>query len=190
MRQQTASTFHRLGSIAAAAVMVGWLVGCPSGGTGAAGSPQWPHASKLATQPLPGNTSWTGVYFINTGGSRGTMHLFATGVDSKVHGCWIAEDKHAKATFVGTEKDNVVMLDWTEKRVGFAGAPVHVTGYFVMSPDPDLGKDKIKGEYGADVSSDSGSLWEGIRLLRQEPKEGGCNIEEGEAIPTETKPLE
>jgi len=164
--------------------------GCPSGGggSGGAGSPQWPNGSKKATSPLPGTVSWTGVYFINTPGTRGTMHLFA-GADDKMHGCWMAEDKHAKATFTGTIKDNLALFDWTEKKIGFAGAPARITAYLLMDPDAE-GKHKVHGEYGNDLSNDSGSQWEGIRQKNAEPKEDGCKIEEGETIPTETKPLE
>lgn len=170
--------------------LAAFLAGCPSGGKGGvAGEPQWPISSKIATTPLPGTVSWTGVYFINTPGTRGTMHLFE-GNEGKVHGCWLAEDKHAKATFVGESKDNLVKLDWTEKRIGFAGAPVHLTAYFVMTPDVEGGKHLIKGEYGNDISSDGGSPWEGIRQKNAEPKEDGCKLDEGETVPVETKPLE
>ena len=181
---------RRFASGSAAALVAVAVMGCPSGGgSGAAGSAKWPKASSISATPLPPGVNWQGVWFINTAGSRGTMHLFTEG-DDKVHGCWLAEDKHSRATFVGSYHDNIVMLDWTEKRVGFAGAPVHVTGYFVMKPDPELGKDTINGEYGNDVSNDSGSPWQGIRLKNQDPKPDGCNIEEGEAVPVETKPLE
>lgn len=162
------------------------LAGCPSGG--GSGSPQWPNASKISTQPLPSNASWQGVWFISTPGSRGTMHLF-TQSDDKLHGCWIAEDKHARATFTGTYKDNVAMFDWTQKRVGFAGAPEHVTAYLVMTPDPD-GRHKVKGEYGVDVSNDGGNNWEGIKQKNADPKEDGCKLDEGDTLPSETKPLE
>jgi hypothetical protein len=165
------------------------LGGCPSGGGAGNGSPAWPKASSLQTTALPGTVSWTGVYFINTPGSRGTMHLM-TGGDNRVHGCWLAEDKHARATFTGTEKDNLVMLDWTEQRIGFAGAPTRMTAYLILTPDNETGTNTIKGEYGADLSNDSGSAWEGILLKNQDPKEDGCKIEEGESMPVETKPLE
>lgn len=166
------------------------LLACPSGGAGSGnGSPAWPKASTLQTTPLPGSVSWTGVYFINTPGSRGTMHLLEGG-DNRVHGCWLAEDKHARATFTGTEKDNLVMLDWTEQRIGFAGAPTRMTAYLLLTPDTETGKNTIKGEYGGDLSNDSGSPWEGILLKNQDPKENGCQIEEGESMPVETKPLE
>jgi hypothetical protein len=117
------------------------------------------------------------------------MHLFESG-DNRVHGCWIAEDKHSRATFTGTAKDNLVMLDWTEKLIGFAGAPTRMTAYLVLTPDPDQGKHKIAGEYGNDVSNDGGNPWDGILLKNQEPKEDGCKIDEGETVPVETKPLE
>lgn len=164
-------------------------MGCPSGGGAGNGSPNWPKASTLTPTPLPAGVSWHGVYFINTAGTRGTMQLMEGGED-KVHGCWIAEDKHAKATFTGTYKDNVLKLDWTEKRIGFAGAPTKMTAYFVMTPDPENGKHLIKGEYGDSESNDSGNPWEGIRQKNADPKEDGCKIEEGETIPVETKPLE
>lgn len=158
-----------------------------SGGSGG-GSPQWPTASKLSPQPLPQNASWHGVWFINTPGSRGTMHILTTG-DDKFHGCWIAEDKHARATFVGTMKENIAMFDWTQKRVGFAGAPEHVTAYLVMTPDAE-GRHKVKGEYGVDVSSDSGNGWEGIKQKNQDPKEDGCKLDEGDTLPGDDKPLQ
>ena len=179
-------------TIAVACAMAGAtvaLAGCPSGGGAANGSPAWPKGSTLQTTPLPATVSWTGVYFLSTPGTRGTMHLFEGG-DNRVHGCWMAEDKHARATFTGTEKDNLVLLDWTEQKIGFAGAPTHVTAYLLMTPDNEQGKHKIAGEYGGDVSNDSGSTWEGIKLKNQEPKEDGCKIEEGESMPVETKPLE
>ena len=165
------------------------LAGCPSSGSaGGPGSPQWPTGSKLKGSPMPATASWTGVYFINTPGTRGTMHLLASG-DEKFHGCWIAEDKHAKATFVGTIKENVALFDWTQKRVGFAGAPDRVTAYLVMTPDAEGGKHVVKGEYGADLTSDAGSPWEGIRQKNAEPKEDGCKLEEGDTLPGESKPL-
>jgi hypothetical protein len=180
-------TGRRFAMVISATAVAALLGGCPSGpgGSGYTGDAKWPKASGLATTALPAGVNWQGVWFINTAGSRGTMHLFTEG-DDKIHGCWIAEDKHSRATFVGSYKDNLVMLDWTEKRVGFAGAPVHVTGYFLMKPDPELGKDTIAGEYGADASNDSGNPWQGIRLKNQDPKPDGCNIEEGETVPVET----
>src|SRR5690606_29280866 len=107
----------------------------------------------------------------------------------KFYGCWIAEDKHARATFVGTYKENVAMFDWTEKRVGFAGAPERVTAYLVMTPDPD-GRDRVKGEYGSDLSDDSGNTWEGIRQRNQEPRPDGCKLDEGDTLPTDDQPLQ
>ncbi|MBI2389871.1 MAG: hypothetical protein HYV09_09785 [Deltaproteobacteria bacterium] len=165
------------------------LTGCPSGSGGGPGSPQWPTASKITPQTLPPGVSWHGVWFINTAGTRGTMHILLSGGEDKFHGCWLAEDKHARATFTGTLKENVAMFDWTQKRVGFAGAPERVTAYLVLTPDAE-GRHKVKGEYGADVSSDSGSPWEGIRQKNAEPKEDGCKLEEGDTLPGETKPLE
>ena len=181
---------HILGFSAVTLGVAFSTMGCPSsgGGGGGTGSPQWPVGSKKGTTALPSNVSWQGVYFISTPGTRGTMHLF-TGSDEKIHGCWMAEDKHAKATFTGTVKDNLALFDWTEKKIGFAGAPTRITAYMVMDADPE-GRHRVKGEYGADLSSDSGSVWEGIRQKNAEPKEDGCKIEEGETIPTETKPLD
>lgn len=164
------------------------LAGCPSSGGGAAGGPQWPTASKLSPTPLPVGASWHGVFFINTPGTRGTMHVLLSG-DDKIHGCWLAEDKHARATFVGTIKENIAMFDWTQKRVGFAGAPERVTSYLVMTPDPE-GRHRVKGEYGADLSSDAGSTWEGIKQKNAEAKDDGCKLEEGDTLPGESKPLE
>ena len=163
------------------------LFGC-NGSSGSGSGPQWPTASKITPQPLPSTASWHGVWFINTPGTRGTMHIL-TSSDDKFHGCWLAEDKHARATFVGTFKENVAMFDWTQKRVGFAGAPDRVTAYLVMTPDPE-GRDRVKGEYGEDVKLDAGSPWEGIRQKNAEPKEDGCKLEEGDTLPSETKPLQ
>jgi hypothetical protein len=164
------------------------LAGCPSTGGGSAGGAQWPTASKLTPQPLPSTASWHGVFFINTAGTRGTMHILLTSED-KFHGCWLAEDKHARATFVGTVKENIAMFDWTQKKVNFAGAPERVTAYLVMTPDPE-GRHKVKGEYGPDLSSDSGSAWEGIRQKNADPKEDGCKLEEGDTLSGESKPLD
>lgn len=162
------------------------LTGCPSGGSNP-GGPNWPTASKIKPQSLPGNATWHGVWFINTPGTRGTMHILLSG-DDKFHGCWMAEDKHARATFVGTYKDNVAMFDWTQKRVGFAGAPDRVTAYLVMSVDNE-GRYKVKGEYGENLNDDSGSPWEGVKQKNAEPKEDGCKLEEGDTLPTDVKPL-
>jgi hypothetical protein len=162
------------------------LSGCPSGGSNPNG-PNWPTASAIKPQALPGNATWHGVWFINTAGTRGTMHILLSG-DDKFHGCWMAEDKHARATFVGTYKENVAMFDWTQKRVGFAGAPDRVTAYLVMSADAE-GRFKVKGEYGEDLKNDSGSVWEGVKQKNAEPKEDGCKLEEGDTLPTEVKPL-
>lgn len=161
------------------------LVACSGGKSG--NGPAWPTAEKIKTSPLPDGASWNGVFFINTPGSRGTMHILLSG-DDKIHGCWLAEDKHARATFVGTIKDNVAMFDWTQKRVGFAGAPDRVTAYLVMTADAE-GRHKVKGEYGENLSNDAGSVWEGVRQKNAEPKEDGCKLEEGDTLPSETKPL-
>lgn len=162
------------------------LASCNGSGNNPNG-PNWPTASSLKPQSLPGNATWHGVWFINTPGTRGTMHILLSG-DDKFHGCWIAEDKHARATFVGTYKDNVAMFDWTQRLVGVAGAPQRVTAYLVMSVD-DEGRFKVKGEYGEDMKNDSGSPWEGVKQKNQEPKEDGCKLEEGDTLPTDVKPL-
>ncbi|GAC1572115.1 MAG: hypothetical protein NVS3B20_24040 [Polyangiales bacterium] len=178
-------------ALAMATALIGLLsiTDCsPSGGSSTVGSPQWPKSSSMSVQPLPPTVNWTGVYFINTPGSRGTMHLFL-GESDKIHGCWLAEDRHAKATFVGKAKDNLAMLDWTQKRVGFAGAPDRVTAYLVLTPDAE-GRHKVAGEYGSDLSNDAGTPWEGVRQKNQEPKEDGCKLERGDSLPSETKPLE
>jgi hypothetical protein len=176
-------------SLVSSAALVAFLAlaGCKGGG-GAAGSPQWPVAEKLTPTPLPAGVNWHGVWFISTAGSRGTMHILTTS-DDKFHGCWMAEDKHARATFTGTMKENIAMFDWTQKRVGFAGAPDHVTAYLVLTPDAE-GRHKVKGEYGTDVNNDGGNNWEGIKQKNAEPKEDGCKLEEGDTLPSETKPLE
>lgn len=175
----------KLRAILSTAFVALFLVGCPSGGS--ANGPNYPTASKIKPQPLPSGASWNGVFFINTAGSRGTMHILLSG-DDKFHGCWLAEDKHARATFVGTFKDNVAMFDWTQKRVGFAGAPDRVAAYLVMSPDPE-GKHRVKGEYGENLTTDTGTSWEGVRQKNAEPKEDGCRLEEGDTLPTDVKPL-
>ncbi len=151
------------------------------------GAAQFPTASKLSPTALPQGVTWSGVWFINTAGSRGTMHILMSGED-KFHGCWMAEDKHARATFVGTAKENIAMFDWTQRKVGFVGAPERVSAYLILTPVED-GRHKIKGEYGGDLSSDSGNTWEGIKQKNAEPKEDGCKLEEGD---TETtgKPLD
>lgn len=171
--------------VLAASLALSSITGCP--GSGSANGPNWPNAEKVKTAPLPAGASWNGVFFINTPGSRGTMHILLSGED-KIHGCWLAEDKHARATFVGVIKDNLAMFDWTQKRVGFAGAPDRVTAYLVMTPDPE-GKHKVKGEYGENMKNDGGSTWEGVRQKNAEPKEDGCRLEEGDTLPSEDKPL-
>ncbi len=158
------------------------LTGCPSG-KGGPGDAQWPKAGQVKTAPLPSGASWVGVFFINSSGSRGTMHILSSG-DEKIHGCWIAEDKHATASFVGTTKDNLAMFDWTEKRVGFAGPPSRLTAYLVMSSDAE-GRVRVAGEYGEDLTNDGGNKWEGVRQKNQEPKEDGCKLEAGDTVPTE-----
>ena len=117
------------------------------------------------------------------------MHVLSGG-DDKVHGCWLAKDKHARATFTGTVKENIAELDWIERRVGFVGPASKSTGYFVMTPDAENGSDKIAGQFGDDESNDSGHPWEGVRQKHTEPSEDGCKLEEGETVPTDTKPLE
>lgn len=158
------------------------LTGCPSG-KGGPGEAQWPKAGQVKTAALPSGASWVGVFFINSSGSRGTMHILSSG-DEKIHGCWIAEDKHATASFVGTTKDNLAMFDWTEKRVGFAGPPSRLTAYLVMSSDAE-GRVRVAGEYGEDLTNDGGNKWEGVRQKNQEPKEDGCKLEAGDTVPTE-----
>jgi hypothetical protein len=164
------------------------LLGCNGGGSGGSGSgPRWPGASKVSAQELPAGASWNGVWFINTPGVRGTMHVLLSG-DDKFYGCWIAEDKHSRATFVGTFKENVAKFDWTEKRVGFAGPPTRLAAYLVMSGDGE-GRHKVKGEYGDGLDDDRGSPWEGLKQKNAEAKADGCNLEEGDTLPTEAKPL-
>jgi hypothetical protein len=165
------------------------LAACGNGAANANGPAKWPKADGITTAALPSTVSWQGVWFINTGGSRGTMHLFVSS-DDRIHGCWLAEDRHARATFIGQVKDNVAKFDWTERRVGFAGPPAHVSAYLVMTPSAEDGRDRVQGEYGETTATDSGSPWEGVRQLRKEPSEDGCKLEEGDAVPTETKPLE
>jgi hypothetical protein len=171
----------------AAAVVCLATAGC-SGSRGPAGSPQWPSAEKVSTQALPSGTEWPGVYFINTAGSRGYMHLLSSGGEN-IHGCWLAEDKHARATFTGTVKDNLAMLDWTENKVGFAGKPSHLTAYLVLTPDAE-GRDKVQGKYGEDVSNDGVFEWAGVRQKGQSPKEDGCKLDEGDTIETPGKGLQ
>lgn len=175
----------KLRAILSTAFVALFLVGCPSGAN--PNGPNWPNAAKLKPEALPSGASWNGVFFINTAGSRGTMHILLSGED-KFHGCWLAEDKHARATFVGTFKENIAMFDWTQKRVGFAGAPDRVAAYLVMSPDPE-GKHRVKGEYGENLTTDGGTTWEGVRQKNAEPKEDGCKLEEGDTLPTDVKPL-
>lgn len=175
----------KLSALFTTAVVAVSLFACNGGKSG--DGPQWPTAEKIKPQPLPTGASWIGVFFINTPGTRGTMHILSSG-DDKIHGCWLAEDKHAVAKFIGTIKENVAMFDWTQKRVGFAGAPDRVTAYLVMTPDAE-GKHKVKGEYGENLSNDGGSPWEGVRQKNAEPKEDGCKLEEGDTLPSETKPL-
>lgn len=179
----------RLACLGSFALLLAVTSGCPSSKGDASKGPQWPKAESIAPKELPSTVSWPGVYFINTGGSRGTMHLLSGGED-KIHGCWLAEDKHARATFTGIVKENVAELHWVEKRVGFVGPPVKMTAYFVMTPDADTGRDRIAGEFGEDETNDSGSAWEGIRQKNQVPSEEGCKIDEGETIPSDSKPLE
>jgi hypothetical protein len=167
--------------------MLATLAACSSGGA-TNGPAKWPKADGISTTALPSTVTWQGVWFINSGGSRGTMHLFVTG-DDRIHGCWLAEDRHAVATFMGHVKDNLAKFDWTERRVGFAGPPAHVAAYLVMTP-VEGGRDKVEGEYGENTSTDTGTHWEGIRQLRSEPKEDGCKLEAGDTTPIETKPLE
>jgi hypothetical protein len=178
----------RIPSIIASFVVLPALLGCNGGGGGGPGTARWPKASTLKATALPTGASWHGVWFINTPGSRGTMHVLETN-DGKFHGCWMAEDKHARATFVGTLNDNIAMFDWTQKRIGFAGAPERVTAYLVMEPQDD-GRHKVSGEYGVDLANDAGNRWEGIKQKNQEPKEDGCKIEEGDTVPTDVKPLQ
>lgn len=175
----------KLSALLTSAVVLLTLTGCPSGKSGE--GPQWPNGEKVKATPLPTGASWNGVFFISTPGTRGTMHILLSG-DDKIHGCWLAEDKHAVAKFVGTIKENVALFDWTQKRVGFAGAPDRVTAYLVMTADAE-GKHKVKGEYGENMSNDGGSNWEGVRQKNAEPKEDGCKLEEGDTLPSEGKPL-
>src|SRR4051812_3654024 len=75
-RETTMRLPNHLTMLLTTVALVAATTGCPSGGAGAGnGSPAWPTASKLTPTPLPGSVSWTGVYFISTGGTRGTMHL-------------------------------------------------------------------------------------------------------------------
>jgi hypothetical protein len=136
---------------------------------------------------LPNDTSWQGVYFISTPGTRGTLQLIGEG---DITGCWLAEDHHSFARFQGKTKDNVAMLDWTETRVGFPGPPAHVTAYLVMTPDPETHKDKVSGEYGKDTDNDGGDKWEGVRQINREPKMDACKPEAGDAVGTDSKPLD
>jgi hypothetical protein len=172
--------------VAGALVAVAVAAGC-NGGAGSAGGASWPNASKLKAQPLPSGITWTGVYFINTMGSRGTMHLFVA-EENKIHGCWLAEDKHARATFLGEVNENIAKFDWTEKKVGFTGAPTHITAYLVLTPDPE-GRHHVAGEYGEDATNDGGNKWEGIKQKNQEPKEDGCRLEAGDTVPSGENPV-
>jgi hypothetical protein len=172
--------------LAALSLAAACALGC-SGTRSSAGGAQWPTASKIDSKPLPSGTDWPGVYFINTAGSRGYMHILSSGSDD-IHGCWLAEDKHAKATFTGKLKDNVAMFDWTEQKVGFAGAPSRVSAYLVLTPDPE-GRDKVEGQYGEDLSNDGVNKWAGVRQKGQQPKENGCELEAGDTVNTDDKPL-
>src|SRR5437870_4202273 len=76
------------------------IAGCPAsrGGERSAQSPRpveprWPNGLRMSFRPLPAYAWWRGVYVIDREGMRGTMHLF-TGAENKLHGCWLAEDKH------------------------------------------------------------------------------------------------
>lgn len=181
-----AAPLAKLGVLAAAALCLA-TAGCPNG-SGPAGSPQWPAASKIKPEPLSGTSEWPGVYFINTAGSRGYMHLLSSG-SGGIHGCWLAEDRHARATFTGTVQDNLAKFDWTENKVGFAGPPSHLTAYLVMTPQPD-GRDKVAGKYGEDLSDDGVNDWQGVKQKGQTPKEDGCKLDEGDTIQTEGKGLQ
>jgi len=130
----------------------------------------------LTPEPLPAGVSWHGTWSVTAPGSvRGTMHILMRG-DDKFDGCWIAEDKHARATFIGRTKDNIAMFEWTQKRLGSAGEFERVSAYLLLDPVGD-GRHRIKGEYGPDVSTDAGSVWQGIKK-DNEPKEDGCRLEE------------
>lgn len=184
---RNAAPLAKLGVLAAVAALCLATAGCP-GTSGPAGSPQWPAASKVETKPLTGSSEWPGVYFINTAGSRGYMHLLSSGGEN-IHGCWLAEDRHARATFTGTVKDNLAKFDWTENKIGFAGPPSHLTAYLVMTPTTD-GRDKVEGQYGEDVSNDGVNTWGGVKQKGQAPKEDGCKLDEGDAIQPEGKGLQ
>ena len=158
------------------------LSACPAG-KGAAGDAHWPKASALKPAPLPSGATWVGVFFLNSAGSRGTMHVLSSG-DNKIHGCWIAEDKHAVATFIGTTNENIAMFDWTERRIGSASTPSRLTAYLVMVVDAE-GRTRVSGEYGEDLANDGGNKWEGVRQKNQEPKEDGCKLDSGDAVPIE-----
>ncbi|MFI5302526.1 MAG: hypothetical protein ACHREM_30925 [Polyangiales bacterium] len=175
-----------IGSIAAvAAVSIGACAG--GGGAGGPGAPRWPHAEHVSSEPLPNDVMWQGVYFISTSGTRGMLHVIGEG---DVQGCWMAEDHHAVAHFQGKTKDNVLMLDWSEKRVGFPGPPAHVTAYLVMTPDTEGHKDKVAGEYGKDTQNDGGDKWEGVRQHGKEPSLDACKVEAGDTVGTDSKPLD
>ena len=175
----------KIGVLAVAALCIA-TTGCPSGG--AAGEAQWPNASKIKTEPLAGNAEWPGVYFINTAGSRGYMHLLSSGGDS-FHGCWLAEDRHSRATFTGKIKDNVAMFDWTESKVGFAGPPSRLSAYLVYTSVAD-GRDTVAGKYGDDLTNDGVNDWAGVKQKGQAPKEDGCKLDQGDMIQTEGKQLQ
>jgi hypothetical protein len=177
---------HKLAPITLGASLALALAGCPSAGGGT--TPKWPRGSSITPTPLPSDVQWQGVYFISTPGTRGTMHLL--GGEEGIHGCWIAEDKHATAKFSGKVKDNVALFDWTEKQVGHMGAPTRATAYLVLTPDPEHGKHKIAGEYGENLSDDGGSKWEGIRQPSREPSDDGCKLDKGDAVGVDSKPLD
>lgn len=180
----SASLLAKSAVVAFAAVVI---AGCGGSGAGGPGAPRWPHAESVSTEPLPNDVQWQGVYFISTPGTRGTLHLIG---DGDITGCWMAEDHHSFARFQGKTKDNVAMLDWTEKRVGFPGPPAHVTAYLVMTPDPETHKDKVAGEYGKDTQNDGGDKWEGVRQLNREPNLDACKPEAGDSVGTDSKPLD